>query len=497
MEIKGYLLLVTLALYLVSLLFILLYSLSQGYLAFIYLRSGRKPDKLDIKEDDYPAVTVQLPVYNEQYVIERLIDAVAQLSYPSDKLEIQVIDDSDDATVQLAEQRIKYWQEKGIDITHFRRKIRRGYKAGALKDAMDTAKGDYLAIFDADFVPTPNFLLQTIPAFTNDKIGMVQARWEHLNRNHSILTRSQAFTIDAHFYIEQTGRNTSGCFINFNGTAGVWRKDCITDAGNWQADTLTEDLDLSYRAQLKGWKFVYLKDTEAPAELPPIMSAVKSQQYRWNKGGAETAKKLWPQLVRSSAPLRTKWHGSFHLFNSAVFIAVFISAVCSVPLLYFKQVFPAFKEMYGWLSIFLVSFMVVAWIYYIVCRQQYQEKGAIWKNYFKEFPLFLSISMGMSLHNALAVLEGYTGRKTPFVRTPKFNADIDGNVYILKERLTIVSVLELLMVFYFAYGVWYAFSVFDFTMLPFHAMLMVGFGVVSYYTLFHKPGKGVATVKNG
>lgn len=492
MEVKEILLIVTLGLYLISLTFILMYSLSQGYLAYVYLKKGKQPKLTSFTQDQYPIVTIQLPVYNEQYVIERLIDAIAQLDYPKEKLEIQVIDDSDDETVTLAANRINHWKDKGINIKHVRRADRTGYKAGALKEALNTAKGNFLAIFDADFVPEKDFLLKTLPAFTNDKIGMVQARWEHLNRDYSVLTRSQAFTIDAHFYIEQTGRNSSGCFINFNGTAGVWRKECILDAGNWQADTLTEDLDLSYRAQLKGWRFVYLKDTYAPAELPPVMSAVKSQQYRWNKGGAETAKKLWPQLLKADIPLRTKWHGSFHLFNSAVFIAVFISAVCSVPLLYFKQVFPAFKAMYGWLSIFLVSFLIVAWIYYIVNRQQYQRQFS-WKGYIKEFPLFLSISMGMSLHNALAVIEGYIGKKTPFIRTPKFS-DKDENVYI-KNNLSVLAVLELLLVGYFAYGIYFAFSTLDFTMLPFHIMLTTGFAIVSYYTLFHRPYNSTAPAR--
>lgn len=490
LELKELLLVVTLSLYLLSLLFILLYSLSQGYLAYIYLKK-RKPIVSEPLKEQYPIVTIQLPVYNEQYVIERLIDSIAELDYPKDKLEIQVIDDSDDETVALAYNRILYWAEKGVDIKHIRRLDRTGFKAGALKEALKTAKGEYVAIFDADFLPENSFLKQTLPAFTEDNVGMVQARWEHLNRNYSILTRSQAFTIDAHFYIEQTGRNSSGCFINFNGTAGVWRKDCIIDAGNWQADTLTEDLDLSYRAQLRGWRFVYLKDTYAPAELPPIMSAVKSQQYRWNKGGAETAKKLWLELIKADIPFRTKWHGSFHLFNSAVFIAVFISAVCSIPLLYFKQVFPAFRQMYGWLSIFLVSFLVVAWIYYIVNRQQYREKFK-WQNYLKEFPLFLSISMGMSLHNALAVVEGYWGRKTPFIRTPKFSNESKQNVYV-KHNISLLAIMELIMVLYFSYGIYYAFATLDFTMLPFHIMLTVGFAIVSYYTLFHRPYKSNAT----
>lgn len=475
-----------LTLYILALLFILLYSIAQAYLTFSYVKSKKRKNNKPISRiQDYPTVTIQLPIYNERYVIERLIDSVASINYPKDKLEIQVLDDSDDDTQDIVHTKVEYWRTKGVDIQHVRRENRVGYKAGALREGIKNAKGKYLAIFDADFQPSKEFLLQTIPAFTNERIGMVQTRWGHLNRNNSVLTRAQAVTIDAHFRIEQTGRNSTGCFINFNGTAGVWRKDCILDAGNWQDDTLTEDLDLSYRAQLRGWQFKYLEETVSPAELPPVMSAIKSQQYRWNKGGAETAKKLWGKLIKAPLPFKVKWQGTFHLLNSAVFIAIFISAVCSIPLLHFKQSFPAYKTIYGWLSIFLLSFVIVAWIYYIVTKQRITNKTQLWKNYLSEFPLFLSVSMGLSLHNAIAVIEGYAGRKTPFIRTPKFNINQEENIYV-KNSITPVAIMELLLVFYFAYGVYYAFSSLDFTMLPFHMILTIGFGIVSYYSIFHK-----------
>lgn len=463
-----------------------MYSIAQAYLAYRYVSLQKHPKKVEnqlIAPEKYPLVTIQLPIYNEQYVTERLIDAVASIDYPIEKLEIQVLDDSTDNTTSIAIAKVKEWQGKGLDIAHIHRTIRTGYKAGALRDGLKVAKGEFIAIFDADFVPDKSFLTNTITAFTSANIGMVQTRWDHLNRDHSILTQTQAFTIDAHFRIEQTGRNKSGCFINFNGTAGVWRKACIIDAGNWQDDTLTEDLDLSYRAQIKGWNFVYLEDTTAPAELPPVMSAMKSQQYRWNKGAAETVKKLWPSLITSSLPLKVKWQGTFHLFNSTVFIAIIISAICSIPLLHFKQMFPEYKNLYATLSIFLTSFFIVAWIYYIVSKTLFKNRKELWLNYIKNFPLFLSVSMGMSLHNAVAVLEGYIGRKTPFIRTPKFSNNIINNSYISKN-ITILSLVELFLVFYFAYGVYYAIHTLDFTMLPFHLMLTIGFGIVSYYTLF-------------
>lgn len=476
-----------LVVYILALLYILLYSLSQAYLTFSYVKHSKKNTLIKAEENselDLPLVTVQLPVYNELYVVERLIDAVAKLNYPADKLEIQVLDDSDDETVEITQKKVSEWKQKGIDIQQVRRGERTGFKAGALREGMKTAKGDFLAIFDADFIPDKYFLKQAIAAFTTPEIGMVQTRWGHLNKNASILTKAQAFTIDAHFRIEQTGRNSTGCFINFNGTAGVWRKECIADAGNWQDDTLTEDLDLSYRAQLKGWRFVYLEHVISPAELPPVMSAIKSQQYRWNKGGAETAKKLWWQLIKAPLPLRVKWQGTFHLFNSAVFVAVFLSAIFSIPTLYLKQMFPAYRNHYDWLILFLISFAIVAWIYYIISKQYYNNRKLLWKNYIREFPLFLSVSMGLSLHNAIAVIEGYIGRKTPFIRTPKFNTEISDNRYV-RARVSPLSVIELLLTGYFIYGIYYGIATLDFTMLPFHTMLAIGFGIVSYHSIFN------------
>lgn len=476
-------LIIVLALYVSSLVFILLYSITQGYLAFVYLKLSKKEIPEERTQEHWPSVTLQLPVYNERYVVGRLLDAVAAIDYPKDKLQIQLLDDSTDETTAIASDIISNWGRKGVEIEHLRRSNRTGYKAGALKNGMCSARGEFIAIFDADFEPKRDFLKQTIVAFQSPDIGMVQTRWTHLNRNHSLLTRAQAFTIDAHFLIEQTGRHGTGSFINFNGTAGVWRKQCILDAGNWHADTLTEDLDLSYRAQIKGWRFIYLKHTTAPAELPPVISAVKSQQYRWNKGGAETAKKLWLTLLRARLPLHVKWFGSFHLLSSSVFIAVFISAVCSIPVLQFKQAFPQYRAMYNCLSIFLISFLVVAWIYYLVVKHQHGPNKPIWKIFLKEFPLFLSFSMGLSLHNAIAVIEGYAGRKTPFVRTPKFNIHTTTNVY-LRQHINLLSIMEAIMTLYFAYGIFYAFQLRDFTMLPFHVMLTLGFGMVTYYTFF-------------
>ncbi len=470
-----------------SLAFIFLYSIAQAYIAYRYM-VDQACSKLPLSAmNDYPNVTIQLPVYNELYVVERLIDCVAKINYPPEKLEIQILDDSTDETKQVIAGRVKQLHGRGVDIVHIHRENRAGFKAGALREGSKTAKGEFIAIFDADFLPTESFLMQTLPQFYEERIGMVQTRWEHINREFSLLTRLQAFALDAHFRVEQTGRNASGCYINFNGTAGIWRKACIVDAGDWQDDTLTEDLDLSYRAQLRGWKFKYLEEVSSPAELPPVMSAFKSQQYRWNKGAAETARKHLKTVITSPMPLKVKWQAIFHLLNSGVFIAVLVSAICSIPLLHFKSVFPEVRNLYSWLSIFLVSFIVVCWVYFLVSRAYFITIGSTIKHYIRYFPLFLSVSMGLSLHNAIAVAEGYFGVKTPFVRTPKFNLKtgerLTGMNKYLSSKLSWLMVFELIMVCYFSYGIYFAFSRNEYAMLPFHFMLVAGYSIICFYSL--------------
>src|SRR5690606_2875643 len=299
--------------YTVALLLIFFYSLAQLNLLINYLgykkriQVAPKFNLLDPRE--IPFVTIQLPIYNEEYVVERLLENIAKLEYPASKLEIQVLDDSTDDSVHDTAKHIKALQETGLDIKHIRRENREGYKAGALKEGLKIAKGDFIAIFDADFMPAKDWLKKTVIYFKDSEIGVVQTRWGHINRNYSVLTRIQAFALDAHFTLEQVGRNAKGHFINFNGTAGIWRKECIIDAGNWEGDTLTEDLDLSYRAQLKNWKFKYLEDVETPAELPVVISAARSQQFRWNKGGAENFRKsVWSVISAKNISFKTKFH---------------------------------------------------------------------------------------------------------------------------------------------------------------------------------------------
>ena len=303
-------------------------------------------------------MTVQLPVYNELYVVGRLIDAACAMIYPKDKLEIQVLDDSTDETVDIGGRaRRERYRKLGFDIKHVRRTNREGFKAGALKEGLTDARGEFVAIFDADFVPRQDFLLKTIPHFATDpKIGMVQTRWEHINADYSLLTRTQAMALDGHFVIEQAVRNKVGFFINFNGTAGVWRKECIVDAGNWQADTLTEDLDLSYRAQLRGWKFKYLNNVTSPAELPSEINALKSQQFRWTKGAIETARKMLPFVWSSDLPLKIKVHATFHLTNNLVFPFIVLAGVLNVPLVFIKHA-GGHEAYFTFMSIFVFAFI--------------------------------------------------------------------------------------------------------------------------------------------
>ncbi|MBN7812164.1 glycosyltransferase family 2 protein [Algoriphagus sp. H41] len=479
-------------LYGLGMLFILVYSLAQGHLLFHFLKARKNKDKAPPPDPKtWPTVTVQLPVFNEVYVVERLIEAVAKLDYPPGLLQIQVLDDSTDQTSELIRDKIAEYPD--IDFQYIHRDDRKGFKAGALREGLEKATGEFIAIFDADFVPDPLFLRRAIPHFTSEKIGMVQSRWTHLNRDYSVLTRLQAVALDAHFLIEQMGRNHQGAFINFNGTGGVWRKSCIYDAGNWHDDTLTEDLDLSYRAQRKGWEFVYRPEIESPAELPPIMSAVKSQQFRWTKGGAECAMKHFSKVQAEKHPFRVKFHAFAHLFNSAIFIAVLLASLSSIGVWWAGEqgLIPAWA-MQG-AGLFLIGFVLITLSYLVSFffgkKSLLGSVGsAIW-----QLPLFLSVSMGLALHNAQAVWEGLTGKKSPFVRTPKFNLEsgkesLSLNRYLI-HRMPVTTWVEGILALVFWAMVGLAFSRQNFLFLPFHAMLALGYSLV-FVKSFNSYGLG-------
>ena len=490
---------IIIVLYSIALLLIFLYALAQLNLLFNFLKETNKKlkcEKFDFsKQEEIPFVTIQLPVYNELYVMERLLTNISKLEYPKDKLEIHVLDDSTDESFEATAIQIKILQKTGLDIQQITRSDRKNYKAGALKEGLKIAKGEFIAIFDADFLPQKDWLQKTIPFFKNSEIGVVQTRWGHLNRNFSILTRVQAFALDAHFTLEQVGRNSKGHFINFNGTAGVWRKKCILDAGNWQGDTLTEDLDLSYRAQLKDWKFKYLVDVETPAELPLVISAARSQQFRWNKGGAENFQKLiWRVLKDPKLSYKTKVHALLHLLNSTMFLTILTLGILSIPMLYIKNEYEHLKYYFFAMSFFIISTLIFFICYWYSFKSIYGGGLKQFIKYIGLFFMFFTVAMGFSLHNSIGVLEGHFGKKSEFIRTPKFNVQMlkgswKKNKYISKNISSNV-IIEGLLAIYFAFGMYSAFIVEDqagdFGLFPFHLMLFIGFSFVFLKSLITK-----------
>lgn len=470
--------------YFVSLSILFLFGL-HGFVMMYYHRkyshknpvpdSEFKPDKL---------VTIQLPLYNEMYVIERLIDAVCEIDYPKDKMEIQVLDDSTDETTAIVAKVVEEKKKLGFDISHIRRGSREGFKAGALKEGMKIAKGEYIAIFDADFIPQKEFLKKTLSYFTDDKVGMVQSRWEHLNGDYSIITKAQALALDGHFVIEQTVRNKSGFFINFNGTGGVWRKKCIEDAGNWHADTLTEDLDLSYRAQLIGWRFVFLKDFTSPAELPSEINALKAQQFRWTKGAVETAKKILPLVWKSKVPLRVKLQSTFHLTNNLVFPFILLAAILNVPLIFIKNS-GAHELYFAMMSLFVLAF-VSSFLFYLYSQKDIHTD---WRKRIVLFPLFMAGSMGLAVNNSRAVFEGLMNRKSEFVRTPKFKQESDKDTFVgnkyLNKKLGLSVFVEAVLAVYCFIGVLSSIYFMELASIPFQVLFTMGFSFIAYTSIKH------------
>ena len=481
-----------LAFYGMALLFIFGYSLVQLHLIILYRNARKRPLPTPERQEEWPAVTVQLPLFNELYVAERLIDRICELDYPQELLEIQVLDDSTDETVEIVAQKVEEWRTRGMDIRQVRRPKREGFKAGALQYGMKRATGEFLAIFDADFLPDRDFLRKTIPYFQDSNIGVVQTCWGHLNEDYSLLTKMKAFGLNAHFSVEQSGRNYGDHFLNFNGTAGVWRKSCIEEAGGWQSDTITEDLDLSYRAQLKGWKIRYLEDIVSPAELPATMNAFKSQQFRWTKGAAETFRKHFLSVIRAKLSFPTKIHALFHLMNSALFLCIVCCSMLSVPTLLIKSHTPELAWLFHASSFFALSVVILMIFYWHSMRKAFASGNDTTRAFVPRFFLFLSLSMGLSLHNAVAVLDGYIGRKTPFVRTPKFNIQNkqdqwSNTKYLVRglKGISPITLLEGIMAIYFGWGIYLGIALEDVGLLPFHTMLFIGFSTVCFYSVRH------------
>lgn len=478
---------IVLSAYIISLTILFFFG-SHGFnMIYYYFKTFSKRTEDLSDEDfiinDYPVVTVQIPLYNEQYVITRLIDSVLRMDYPKDKLEIQILDDSTDNTTQIIDEHIKKYIDLGFDIVHIHRTNREGYKAGALKIGLDTAKGEYVAVFDADFIPRKKFLKRTIPYFFKDeRLGLVQTRWEHLNREYSLMTKTQAIALDGHFVIEQAVRNRAGFFINFNGTGGVWKKECIFDAGNWEADTLTEDLDLSYRAQMKGWKFRYLINFTSPAELPSDIGALKSQQFRWTKGAIETAKKIYPKVLKSDMSLKLKIQSFIHLYSNLAYPFILLAAILNLPVMIIKlsgQYDSVFKIM----SVFIFAF-ISSFVFYL-----YSQKDVYpdWQKRIIYFPVFLAGSMGFSVNNTKAVFEGLLDKKSEFVRTPKYQImgksdSWHGKKYVSK-KLSFTTYIEAFLAVYCFAGVIIAIATAQVAAIPFQLMFCGGFTTISVLSI--------------
>ncbi|MFI5253793.1 MAG: cellulose synthase family protein [Bacteroidota bacterium] len=471
--------------YFFSLSILFLFGSSGFVMIYYYIKNKNKRVEPAPPLTEYPLVTIQLPVYNEVYVVERLIDAVCRFDYPLDKMEIQVLDDSTDETTQVVAQSVAGHRSHGINIQQIRRANRSGYKAGALKAGLQTASGEFIAVFDADFMPRKDFLRKTLPYFMADpKIGMVQTRWEHANSDYSILTRAQAMALDGHFVIEQNVRNKAGFFINFNGTGGIWRKSCIEDAGNWQADTLTEDLDLSYRAQLNGWKFKFLIGVTSPAELPSEINALKSQQFRWTKGAIETARKILPKVWKSDLSLEKKIHSTFHLSNNIVYPFIVVAGILNVPLIFIKHQ-GGYEMYFNIMSVFVFAFIGSFLFYLYSQRDVYHD----WQKRMLLFPIFMAGSMGLSINNSRAVFEGLLRKKSEFVRTPKYSIlnkkDFWTDKKYARTKFDYAVIIECALALYCLFGVGASIYYLEISAVPFQLLFASGFGFVAILSLKH------------
>ena len=463
---------------LVSYFFVLslhgIYGWHRYFIVFQYMKNKDRVPGPPPPVDEWPRVTVQLPIYNEMYVVDRLIDAVCALDYPLDKLEIQVLDDSTDETREIVELAVRRQQARGFDITYVHRTDRTGYKAGALDAGLKVVKGEYIAIFDADFVPGADFLRRTVPYFNDSQVAVVQARWGHLNQPYSMLTKVQAILLDGHFVLEHGGRNRSGCFFNFNGTAGLWRRVAIDDAGGWQHDTLTEDLDLSYRAQLRGWRFVFLPDVVTPAEVPVEMNSFKSQQHRWAKGSIQTCRKVLPHILVADLPLKVKMEAFFHLtanFNYPLMILLSI------------LMFPAMVVRYemGWSEMLLIDIPLFAAatlsvfnFYLISQREAYPD----WKTRARYLPVVMAIGIGLAINNTRAVFEALFGQPGEFTRTPKYGIERRQDDWQHKkyhQSMPIQPFIEVAFGLYFTMTVFYALANGIYGTLPFLILFQFGF----------------------
>jgi cellulose synthase/poly-beta-1,6-N-acetylglucosamine synthase-like glycosyltransferase len=474
--------------YFTILIILSIYGIHRYSLVYLFLKNRHKTPKPKGSFQELPRVTIQLPIYNERYVVERLLEAVARIDYPRERLEIQVLDDSSDETRIVCSRLVSEYARAGHPISYFHRENREGFKAGALAEGLSKASGEFIAVFDADFVPPPAIIRDMINYFVDPQVGVVQGRWTWINRHYSNLTQVEAILLDGHFVIEHGGRNFSGRFFNFNGTAGMWRRRAIEEAGGWQHDTLTEDTDLSYRAQLMGWKFVYDPRIVCPSELPVEMNAFKTQQRRWAKGLIQTAKKLLPVIWRSSQPLSIKLEATFHLTANIAYPLMVLFSVILLPAMIVRFYQGWFQMLYIDLPLFLASTCSVS-TFYVVAQRELYPRG--WRSQLKYLPFLMATGIGLAVTNSKAVFEALMGIQSSFVRTPKYRVEGRQESWERKKyvhrRSSWISLAELGLAAYFLFTLAYSFVVEDYLTTPFLLLFFMGYGYIGTMSLLQTP----------
>jgi len=471
-----------------------IYGWHRYVLVYQYMKNKDKAPGPPPLVTEWPLVTIQLPIYNEMYVVDRLIDSVCRIDYPKDKLQIQVLDDSTDETCDIARLAVQRQMGRGFDISYHHRADRHGFKAGALDEGLKTATGEFIAIFDADFIPPADFLVRTVPYFEDQKLAVVQARWGHLNHDYSMLTRVQAILLDGHFVLEHGARNRMGCFFNFNGTSGVWRRIAIADGGGWQHDTLTEDLDLSYRTQLRGWKFLFLPDLVTPAEVPVEMNAFKSQQHRWAKGSIQTCRKVLPYLLQSDLPLKVKAEAFFHLTANFNYLLMIVLSILMLPAMIVRYSMGWTEMLLIDVPLFAAATMSVFNFYLISQREAYPD----WRSRAKYLPMVMAVGIGLAVNNTKAVLEAMLGKQSEFVRTPKYRIERSRDEWQDKkyhQPLSVQPFIEVALGLYFTGAVIYALQHGIYGTLPFLVLFQVGFLYTGLMSLLQQFGGDDLLVK--
>jgi cellulose synthase/poly-beta-1,6-N-acetylglucosamine synthase-like glycosyltransferase len=486
-----------LAAYFFVLLILAVYGWHRYYLVYLYMRHRANEPKAGPALSPPRRITVQLPLYNEMYVADRLIEAVCRMEYPRELLEIQVLDDSIDETRGIAELAVRRFADEGIDIKYFHRADRTGYKAGALEAGLRVARGEFIAIFDADFIPPRDFFARMMPQFADETVGMVQARWGHINQDYSLLTKIQSILLDGHFVLEHGGRYRAGRFFNFNGTAGVWRRAAIDEAGGWQHDTLTEDLDLSYRAQLRGWRFVFLSSVIAPAEVPVEMNAFKSQQHRWAKGSIQTCRKLLPEILRADVPLAVKTEAFFHLTANFNYPLMCVLSVLMAPSMVIRYNMGWYEMLLIDIPLFFAATASVANFYMVCQRELYPQT---WTERLRYLPFLMSIGIGLAVNNTKAVFEALFHKPSEFVRTPKYavegNSD-DWSQKKYRQNVAVQPMIELALGLYFTATLFYALANGIYGTVPFLMLFQVGFLYTGMLSLLQQYGPDSVEVVQG